>query len=220
MKNYFFADDHYGVHPGRVIYENLPEDLRNDTAFFENDWDVLENSPWENDCSLLILNMIGETCGQPHPGAKAEKQIRSYLERGGSILLLHGSSAAFWQWDWWRELPGLRWVRPGDPDGTAQSTHPVKPCLVTVSKTRHPLAAELSPMQLPEDEIYINLENTCPCMNLMETHIEEGTFVQCCEAISPWGGKLASFIPGHSPAVTSSPDLIRNIVSIIRYLKA
>lgn len=145
--------------------------------------------------------------------------VRSYLERGGDVLLLHGSSAAFWMWDWWRPLVGERWVRPNDPDGMEASTHPKKPYLVTRSKTRHPLAARLREMNLPTDEIYTNLENTCPCMRLMETHIEEGTFVQCCEAISPWGGRLVSFIPGHEPAVTSNPDLITNIVTIIDYLR-
>lgn len=217
--DYFFADDHYGVHPGKVIYENLPGKLKNNIAFFENNWEVLENFPWDKECELLILNMIGETCKQPHPGNNSEQKVRSYLEHGGNVLLLHGSSAAFWRWEWWRKIVGLRWVRPGDPDQTAPSTHPVKPYTVTVSKTRHPLIAELEIMKLPADEIYINLENTSPCMNLLETKIEEGTFVQCCETISPWGGKLISFIPGHTPAVTSSPAVIKNIVKIINYLK-
>ena len=217
--NCFFADDHYGVHPGKVIYENLPERLRNDIRFFENDWDVLEHSPWNEDCGLLILNMIGGTCNQPHPGPDAEKRVRAYLERGGSILLLHGSSAAFWQWDWWRDLPGERWVRPNDPDGVASSTHPRRPYKVSVSKARHVLTSRLKEMELPEDEIYINLENTCPCMRLMETHIEEGTFVQCCEAATPWGGKLVSFIPGHKPEVTSDPTLIENIATLLEYLQ-
>ena len=166
----------------------------------------------------LILNMIGGTCNQPHPGPDAEKRVRSYLERGGSILLLHGSSAAFWQWDWWRRLPGERWVRPNDPDGVASSTHPRRPYTVRVSKSRHLLTSRLKEMELPEDEIYINLENTCPCMRLMETHIEEGTFVQCCEAATPWGGKLISFIPGHKPEVTADPVLIANIVTLIDHL--
>ncbi len=217
---YFFADNHYGVFPGKVIYEHLPEKLRTRILFYCDEWAALEHSDWDSDCELLILNMIGGTCDQPHPGMDAEKRVRRYLERGGNMLLLHGSSAAFWQWDWWRELPGERWVRPHDPDGAAPSTHPRKPYRVTLSKTRHPLAERLAEMELPEDEIYTELENTCPCMRLMETHIGEGTFVQCCEAVSPWGGRLVSFIPGHSPAVTGDPVLIGNISVLIDYLLA
>ena len=133
---YFFADNHYGVHPGKVIYEHLPVELKEKITFFNDEWEPLEHSDWNRDCELLILNMIGATCDQPHPGADAEKRVRSYLERGGDVLLLHGSSAAFWMWDWWRPLVGERWVRPNDPDGMEASTHPKKPYLVTRSKTR------------------------------------------------------------------------------------
>ena len=212
---YFFADNHYGVHPGKVIFEHLPDELRSRIRFYEDDWTELENGNWASGCELLILNMIGATCKIPHPGEGAEKRVRDYLSRGGNVLLLHGSSAAFWQWPWWRELPGERWVRPNDPDSDRTSTHPRKPCLVTVSSTRHPLAKKLQPMDLPEDEIYTNLENTCPCMRLMETHIEEGTFVQCCEAVPPAGSRIVSFIPGHRPEVTSMPVLIENITVLI-----
>ena len=215
---YFFADNHYGAHPGKVIFEHLPETYRKNIQFHEDDWTVMENTDWNQDCQLMILNMIGATCDLPHPGPEAEKRVRAYLENGGSMLLLHGSSAAFWQWDWWRELPGERWVRPGDPDGVVPSCHPKKPYTVNVSKTRHPLAKLLKPIDFPTDEIYTNLENTCPYMRLMDTHIEEGTFVQCCEAVTPWGGKLVSFIPGHDAVATSNPLLIENLITIIDYL--
>lgn len=214
----FFADNHYGAHPGKVIFDHLPEDIRNNISFHEDDWSVLEQTDWDKSCELLILNMIGDTCNLPHPGAEAEKRVRRYLEKGGNVLLLHGSSAAFWQWDWWRELPGERWVRPNDPDKQSPSTHPKKTCSIKISKTRHPLAKMLTAMELPVDEIYTELENTCPYMRIMETTIEEGTFVQCCETVTPWGGKIVSFIPGHAPEVTSDPVFIANIAALIDYL--
>ena len=212
---YFFADDHYNVHPGKVIFEHLPDDRKSGIRFFENDWTVLESASWLNDCELLILNLIGTTCNLPHPGPGAEKAVRQWCEKGGNILMLHGSSAAFWQWDWWREIVGFRWVRPNDPDGVVPSTHPKKPYSLTVSKTRHPLAKSLEEIELPTDEIYINMEQVCPALTLMETHIEEGTFPQCTEAVSPWNGRLVNFIPGHAPEVTANPKLIRNVAAII-----
>ena len=215
---YFFADDHYNVHPGKVIFEHLPDDRKSGIRFFENDWTVLESASWLNDCELLILNLIGPTCNLPHPGPGAEKAVRQWCEKGGNILMLHGSSAAFWQWEWWRNIVGFRWVRPNDPDGVEHSTHPNKPYRLTVSKTRHVLTKSLEEIELPADEIYINMEQVCPAMILMETHIEEGTFPQCTEAVSPWGGKLVNFIPGHAPEVTSNPKLIRNVETIIDYL--
>lgn len=215
----FFADDHYNVHPGRVIYENLPEKWQERISFYENDLSVLESASMPEDCTLLVLHMIGATCDQPHPGAGAFSAVRAWVEAGKPILLLHGSSAAFWQWDFWRSLPGYRWVRPSDPDGVKASTHPRRPYKVTVSKTRHPLCRVLEEMDLPEDEIYIDLEQVCPAVTLMETHTVEGTFPQCTEVVTSFGGRIINFIPGHDRSVTSNVVLIRNIVRIMEYLE-
>ena len=54
---YFFADDHYGTHPGKVLYEHLPAELKSRICFQENDWSVLESGSWRKDCELLILNL-------------------------------------------------------------------------------------------------------------------------------------------------------------------
>lgn len=215
---YFFADDHYGVHPGKVIFENLPEKLKGNIRFVENDWTLLESGDWLADCDLLVLNMIGTTCKLPHPGEGAEGAVRSYCERGGNALLLHGSSAAFWEWDWWRKIVGYRWVRGNDPDGVPASTHPTKPYSLRLAKTRHPLMKQLATFDLPADEIYTELEQVCPSMVLMDTMIEEGVFPQCTETLTPWGGKFIGFLPGHAPAVTSNPDLIRTVAVLMNYL--
>ncbi len=215
---YFFADDHYGVHPGKNIFENLPDELKKRMIFVENDWSLLESGKWLDDCELLILNMIGATCNLPHPDCNAEKAVKKWCMDGGNILSLHGSSAAFWQWDWYRQIVGLRWVRPNDPDGVANSIHPVKPYNVRVCKNRHVLCSRLVPLELGSDEIYINLEQVSKIDILMDTFIEEGVFPQCTEAITPWGGKFINFIPGHSPEITTKSELIHNIVELIKYL--
>ena len=215
---YFFADDHYQSFPGRNIFENLPGSLKERITFAENDWSLLESGSWLNDCEVLMLNMIGTTCNLPHPGINAEKAVRAWCEKGGNILLLHGSSAAFWQWAWWRRIVGFRWVRPGDPDQVSSSTHPVAPYSLRVKKVRHPLAEKLTACDLPQDEIYTELEQVSPAMILMDTAIKEGVFPQCMESITPWGGKMVSFLPGHAPEVTASPAIIANVTAIMEYL--
>ena len=215
---YFFSDDHFDAHPAKVLLECLPQKLQERIRFFEDDWAVLENGSWRDDCELLILNVIAGTCGQPKAGAGAEKAVRSYLESGRPMFLLHGSSAAFWHWDWWRPLAGMRWVRGGDPDGVVPSTHPHTVCSVKVNKSRHPLASKLVDFDLPYDEVYINLEQTAPVDILMSTTIAEGTFPQCCEAISPWGGRIVSLIPGHKPECVRVPGVAQNATAIINYL--
>ena len=206
---FFFADNHYNSFPGREIYKQLKTDY--DLNFHEDDWSAMEAEDFADKCDLLILNMIGDTCDVAHPSALAEKQILKYAENGGSFLLLHGSSAAFWQWDWWREIVGFRWVRPNDPDGVAPSTHPKKPYKIEVSKCQHELCKKLKTIELPEDEIYTELEQTCPATILMQTTIEEGTFPQAYECTTPWGGTILGYLPGHNVEVTSSPEFIYNI---------
>ncbi len=213
----FVADDHFNTSPGKMIYGEI-KDNYDDIRFYENDWSGFVENDLAGDCDLLILNMIADTCGNPLPGPEAEEQIKKYCKKGGSMLFLHGSSAAFWHWDWWRKIVGFRWVRPNDPDGVDPSTHPKKPFKVTVSKSSHPLCAKLRDLDLPEDEIYINQQQTCPASILMETHIEEGTFPQCYECATPWGGKIIAFIPGHKPEVTTNPDLIYDVKVLIDYL--
>ncbi|MCP3966143.1 MAG: hypothetical protein GY750_04220 [Lentisphaerae bacterium] len=215
---FFAADDHYGSNPGKAIYDNIKSDY--DILFKENDWSIFTDHDLPEKCSLLVLNMIADASVMEMPGPDAEKYVKEYCEKGGNLLLLHGSSAAFWHWNWWRPIVGLRWIRGTDPDGFAASTHPYAPCTIKVCKTRHPLAAQLKKINLPEDEIYTSMEQTCPVSVVMDTTFELGTFPQCYETATPWGGKIVGFIPGHSPAATSNPELIYNIKTIINYLAA
>ncbi len=213
----FIADDHYGARPGWHLFDAIKEDYP-DMLFHENDCSVFDYA-WEmKQCSLLILNLLAGDEEMSQPGSDSESNVKKYLERGGNILLLHCGSAAFEQWSWWQPLVGLRWVRPNDSTGLAASTHPVRPYQVKVVKSSHPLSHALWDMDLPEDEIYIHLQQTCPITVLMETTTKEGVFCQCCESVTPWGGRLVSFLPGHDRAAVTHPNLIYNVKQIIDHL--
>ena len=212
----FAADDHFGARSGASLYEMIKHDYA--IEFHENDWSCFAGPRFPQDCDLLILNMIAGTGDVALPGSVAEEKVRQYVESGGDLLLLHGSSAAFWHWDWWRPLVGYRWVRSNDPDGVEASTHPKRPYEVTVAKCRHPLCNKLGNMQLPEDEIYINLEQTCPATVLMETTIDEGSFPQCYEARTPWNGRIVGFVPGHRKEAVQSQAMVENCRVLIDYL--
>ena len=216
---YFFADSHYDRHCGLKLFEKFPEELKNKTVFTENRWDILEEGEWEKDCSLLILNMIGGTCSQPHPGSGAEVAMRRYVERGGKILMLHGASAAFWQWSWWRLVCGLRWVRPEDPDKIACSVHPQLDYSVLPAKNRHVLTGVLRPFEFKHEELYIECEQTLPMMVLMEARTAEGwCYPQCVECITPFGGRQIIFLPGHREDSFENPDFIADNLILIDYL--
>lgn len=214
---YFFADNHYGQRPGWNLMQCLHEDFP--ISFHEDDWEALASTDLAADCDLLILNLIATTGKLAAPGPEAESRVRAYVEHGGNVLMLHGSSAAFWHWDWWRPLVGFRWVRSQDPDGMAASVHPKEPFRVEVCKCRHPLCRRLQPMDLPEDEIYTQLEQTCPVWSLLQTTLASGTFVQCHEALTPWGGRMVGFLPGHRPEVVRLPALVDNVRILIDDLR-
>ena len=212
----FAADDHYGSRPGANLYERIKGHY--DIRFHENDWSCFEDAALMGDCSLLVLNLIAGTGDVEMPGPKAETQVRAYVEGGRPLLLLHGASAAFWHWDWWRPIVGHRWVRGNDPDGMPPSTHPKRPFTVAVAKSRHPLCSKLQSMDLPEDEIYTDLEQTCPATTLMQTTTDEGTFVQCYETTTPWSGAVIGFLPGHRSDVVARDDMVANCRVLIDYL--
>ena len=215
---YFFADSHFDKHCGANLYKWFPAELKARTVFTENQWDILEDGSWEKDCELLILNMIGTTCGQPHASSGAEAAVKRYVERGGNILMLHGSSAAFWHWDWWRQLCGFRWVRPNDPDTVERSVHPVHDYSIVPAKSRHALTGKLKPFTLENDEIYIKCEQTLPMTVLMETDTDEGIYPQCVECITPYGGKQIIFLPGHRVESFDNKTFIENNFVLVDYL--
>jgi hypothetical protein len=212
----FAADNHFKTHAGKVLYEKISAEY--DIEFHEDDWTCFNESNLAGKYSLIMLNMISGTCDVPVPDAAAEKNVKEYLETGAPLLLLHGSSAAFSQWSWWREIVGFRWVRNDDPEGFEESTHPVVPFVVEVAKCRHPLCKRLKEVDVPTDELYINLEQTCPTTMLMNTTTELGTFPMCYETISPWDGKIIGYIPGHKKEIVELENNISNCRETINYL--
>ena len=104
----FIADHHYNSFPGRYL---APAFDGHELTLYQDDYSALDNPNMGDDYDLLVLNCIAETCNNPLPGDEAELQVKAWIQAGKPILLLHGSSAAFWHWPWWRQLVGWRWVR-------------------------------------------------------------------------------------------------------------
>jgi len=212
----FAADNHYGTHCGKELFQCIKPFYN--IRFYEDDWTCFNEDNLSGRYSLIMLNMISGSCDIPMPGSGAEPEILEYLQSGGNMFLLHGASAAFWQWKWWREIVGFRWVRPDDPDGFPPSSHPYKSCTIQLAKSRHPLCRCLQEVFIPENELYIELEQTCPTVTLMETTTDEGTFPMCYVTITEWGGIIVGYIPGHIPEVVRLPGNIANCRAIIDYL--
>jgi hypothetical protein len=216
----FLADGHWGSRAGFRLHERLKDAF--DIRFAENSLAPLFEPGFPSACDLLVLHRITGTDNEQESGLPegTEQALLDYLKTGKPLLLLHGSSAAFWRWPWWRRLAGYRWVREDDPDGGTPSVHPYREHTILPARSRHPLIARLSPIVLTEDEVYTRLEQTCPCVTLMETTIPEGTFPMAYECLSDWGGKVMGFIPGHKPESVDHPDLVRTVRLFMEYLLA
>jgi len=233
---YFFADNHYETRAGYWLYEKISP-LRNknrlierirrffkdDPAvnfpirFFEDDISHLAGKEFLRNCSLLIINLICGTGKLEMPGNETEVILKEYCMRGRPLFLVHAGSAAFWQWDWWRKLTGLRWVRENDPDGKEASVHPVKDFSVIPTNSSHAVIKELKSFGLKNDEIYTKLDQTQPVDVLMETKIEEGTFPMAYVSRNQWGGKVLGFLPGHKPESFDNAELVHNVKAMIHY---
>jgi hypothetical protein len=212
----FAADNHYGTHGGKVLFEKIKDNF--DIDFYEDNWSCFSHDNLADRYDLIILNMISGTCDIHSPSILDIKNILTYIQIGMPLFLLHGSSAALWQLSWWREIVGYRWVKDVDPDGVAPSVHPICPYKLRVAKSRHSLCEKLKAIDLPKDELYTDLEQTCPAITIMEAVTEKGIFPMCYEATTLWGGSIITYIPGHDPEVIRIPENIDNCKAIIKWL--
>ena len=213
---YFFADNHFNARPGYHLYTKINHDF--DIDFKEDDISWLENPRCLVKCGLLIVDFISGLGKIPKPGPAAEANVREYCEKGKPILLIHAGSAAFPDWDWWRKMTGLRWVRENDPEGLPPSVHPVKDFSVRKTRSKHEIMTKLREYSLKDDEIYTKLAKTADVDVLMETEISEGIFPMVYATKNQWGGKVMGFLPGHKPESFENKDLVLNVVELIKYL--
>lgn len=214
---YFFADNHFGTRAGACWNDILQG--RYPIAFFEDTWSGFLEPAFMERCDLLMLHCIGGTGPAPAPGSDIEAVVHAYVESGRPLLLLHGANAAFSNWPWWRSLTGFRWVRANDPDGARPSTHPIAPCRLEPAAPDHPLGRKLTPLELPTDEIYIDLQQTGPATVLMTTRIGDRLHPQLWETTTTHGGIITCFVPGHLPEVIRLAPMLQTITTLIEYLR-
>jgi pimeloyl-ACP methyl ester carboxylesterase len=212
----FLADNHYDTHGGKALYDSISSDF--DITFFEDDYLAALNAETLDGYDLLMTCAIGGTPGAAHAPKECSPAVKAFLEAGKPLFLFHGGSATFWEWDWWREAVGLRWVRPNDPDGVEPSTHPVIPFELKRSKSRHPLLSELRDISVPKDELYIKMETTRPILPLLEVSYEGVSYPMAYASKHQWGGDVMGFLPGHAPAVVQHPDVVANIRVMLKHL--
>lgn len=211
----FLGDNHYQSYGARAIAGALDCEYR--ITYLEDNYGEALLDIDLSHFDFLITAAIGDTPEAPHAPSEAEGGVQSWLSTGIPILLLHGGSATFWRWSWWRALTGLRWVRREDPDGLPASIHPVCEYKLQKAKGRHPLMDQLREIDVPTDEIYTKLAGTRPFTRLMETTLNGETHTQAYSSINDWGAPVLGYLPGHKSDIAASADNIANIRAMIQY---
>jgi hypothetical protein len=219
MKNktiFFAADNHYGTHSGKILYDIIKDDFNID--FYEDNWNGFSQNNFAYKYDLVILNMISGTSNVPSPSLQNIKNFVSYLQQGMPVFLLHESNAAFWQWSWWRNIVGFRCVKEDDPEGTDASASSICSYKIKKCKTIHPLRKKLNSIKFPSDELHTKLEQTCPAITIMEAILEEKNYPVCYETTTQWLGKVINYLPGHNAKTIKIPENIENCKTIINWL--
>lgn len=198
----FFADRHYGSYVGRVQADIL--DGFADVIYIEEDYAALAEALHRNPGSILAVNAIAATPGHPELTPEAEAAVKSHLEKGNDLWVLHGGSAAFWPWKWWRDAMKVRWVRDNDPDGTEPSWHPVEPYSVDVTPIGAARVPGLESWNVPKDELYVGLAQQEGVEVWCSASFEGRDWPQVYCHLSPWNGRVFGWIPGHDPDVMAN----------------
>ena len=218
MKFLFLSDNHYKSYGGRALAAALSHDF--EFEFLEDDYGDHLSKLNLGKFDLLVTSAVGGTPGAPHAPLEVESRVRQWLESGVPIVLIHGGSATFWKWAWWRRMVGLRWVRCNDPDNVLPSSHPITAYSLSRASEGDTAEPRLEPMDVPEDELYINLETTRPFRVLLETNFKGQTFPQAYVSSGPNERTVLGYLPGHRSDLAGHPTTVENISRLIRFASA
>ena len=210
-----FADRHYDSYPGRAQAALLKSFAT--VHYIEEDYRQLSIALREHPRATLAFNSIASTPGNMEIPAEIEAPLKAHLASAAPLWLIHGGSAAFWPWSWWRQLMPLRWVRDGDPDHAPVSSHPMASLQFVATPDALARFPGLPPLsKLPSDELYIRLVPQHPFTTWLTVTHEGVDHPQACSALSPWGGGIHSFLPGHSAEVLQHPAYISIFTAFAR----
>ena len=195
-----FCEDAW--HPAAVVQEGLSALTG---APFDFDF-VTHGDEWSpahlKDFPVVVVAKANHRCAtdqRPWLTGKTRSAIRSFIQAGGGLFLIHSGAC-------YRELPEMRSVTGG-----AFLTHP-DPCPVTVQpKVGHPLTANVATFTV-QDEHYFMALDVKDADVFLRARSEHGT--QPAGWIRTEGeGRVCVLTPGHNREVWRHPEyqtLVRN----------
>ena len=137
-----------------ILRDQLEKDKRLSVLVVE-DPQLLDSTALTNYAAVVLHFQNWQT---PGPGAAQRESLRSFVENGGGLVLVHFACGA-WHGEWpeFKNLAGRAWF---GPDGGRQHD-PHGAFTVNIRDTGHPVTAGLRDFETT-DELYTCLEGEAP----------------------------------------------------------
>lgn len=146
--------------------------------------------------------------------AEAErKNLQTFLESGGGLVVLHHALADSWQWKWWyEEVVGGRFLM--GQEGDMPRSKAKAPVVLEVRPVaKHPVLEGVGPLKL-DDEGYKGMYLSPKSKVLMETENPDND--KAVAWIGPWQkSRVVAIQAGHGPGAHMDPGYRRLVHNAI-----
>jgi uncharacterized protein len=134
-----------------VLQDELVKDPRMHVMVLEDPYqlDSFDLSSYD----VLLLHFMNWE--KPDPNDQAKERLRSFVERGGGLVIIHFACGAFQGWPEYASLAGRIYDRTNTHD-------PRGPFTVNIVNTHHPITLGMGSSFETDDELYICLPGDKP----------------------------------------------------------
>jgi len=139
---------------------------------------------------------------------ETKSALRSWIESGKPVLMLHSSIGAYRDWEEFHKWCGLVWE-------WGVSGHPLRPCTLDATEAGRGLFPFIEAW-LPDDEIYVRLKHAANLEPLLTSEVDGETVTRA------WINKdfpnIAGFNPGHTDAIWRLPVVEQCLQGLLEHL--
>lgn len=196
-----------GGHPYDAAFHVVLEG-RNDLAVTVNPHPSAYRRPLSRFVDVLVLYDLTDVTAE-----KERQNLRSFLESGGGLVILHHALADNWQWKWWyEEVVGGRFLM--GQDGEMPRSIAKAPVILEVRPVaEHPVLEGVGPLKL-DDEGYRGMYLSAKSQVLMETENPDND--RAVVWIGPWRkSRVVAIQLGHGAGAYRDPRYRRLVYNAV-----
>jgi hypothetical protein len=198
-----------GGHPHDISFYRVFEGC-SDLQITVNPHPSAFRKPLRNVDVLVLYDLDDVTVEQE------QQNLRSFIEGGGGLVVLHHALADNWQWKWWyEEVVGGRFLM--GPEGNMLRSKAKEPVTLDVRPVaKHPVLEGVGPLKFV-DEGYKGMYLSPRSKVLMETENPDND--KAVVWIGPWQkSRVVAIQIGHGPGAHNDPGYRRLVSNAIRWV--